>query len=342
MKRLVLSTLVFALVFGAGGWWLHQTLNQSLSLPSGGIRFTVAAGDHLSSVLSRLHRQNRLQQPEIIGWWAKWQGLDRGLQVGDYALEPPLTPDGLLRKLNRGDVIQYSVTLPEGITLAEAIIRIQQAEGVEPILNGPDDPRLLALVKPHPSAEGWFLPETYQYPRGTTDLAILRRAQSHLRSTLDTAWAARQSGLPLKTPYDALILASIVERETAVPDERATIAGVFIRRLERGMRLQTDPTVIYGLGPSYQGNLTRAHLRDSGNKWNTYRISGLPPTPIALPGVDSIHATLHPDSGTALYFVAKGDGHHAFSSTIEEHNAKVKRYQLSRDDNYRSTPSATP
>ena len=317
---------------------LDYLVDQPLAIPSDGAQLIVKPGDSLGSVLAQLQRAGWLEYPRPIALWAKWQSMDRGLHVGEYAISPGMSAASLLAMLNRGEVVRYALTLPEGITLAQALTRIQTADGVEATLNGPQDPRLLQLVAPSESAEGWFLPETYQYTRGDTDYEILVRAHELMRQALDQAWADRAPNLPLTSPYEALILASIVERETSVASERPEIAGVFSRRLQRGMRLQTDPTVIYGLGSAYDGNLTRQHLRDDANPWNTYRIQGLPPTPIALPGVAALEAAVHPLPGESLYFVARGDGYHAFASTLEEHNANVKRYQLVRSRDYRSTP----
>jgi UPF0755 protein len=190
------------------------------------------------------------------------------------------------------------------------------------------------------SAEGFFLPETWSYIRGDSDLDILRRSHVAMNELLADLWASRSEDSVLVSPYAALILASIVEKETGVAGERAQIAGVFLRRLEKGMRLQTDPTVIYGLGDDYDGDLKRRHLRDTTNPYNTYAIKGLPPTPIALPGEAALRAVFSPDDNASLYFVAKGDGSHAFSATLKEHEENVRRYQLTRRGDYRSSPGS--
>jgi len=339
MKRtFIFLGMTAVLAVGAGYLWLERALHSPLALDSLPATLEVEPGSGLNVILARLRDRGWLKHSLAISLWAKWQGLDRGLHVGEYALQPGITIRQLLYKLNRGDVIRYSVTLPEGITLAEAIQRLQQADGLVATLAGPRDRRLLELVAPRQSAEGWFLPETYSYTRGDSDYDILLHAHRLMTAALEDAWQQRDQRVPLTTPDEALILASIIERETSIPEEHVAIAGVFTRRLELGMRLQTDPSVIYGLGERYSGNLTRAHLRDDSNPWNTYRISGLPPTPIALPGIDALGAALRPAGGDALYFVAQGDGHHAFAATLEEHNANVKRYQLSRREDYRSSP----
>ena len=240
--------------------------------------------------------------------------------------------------LNKGNVIRYSVTLPEGITLAQALAILHATPELSATIDGVEDPKLAELTEYPGSPEGWFLPETYFFVRGDTDADILARANLLMHEALKGAWQSRDDDLPLANPYEVLILASIVERETSVAAERESIAGVFVRRLEKGMRLQTDPSVIYGLGENYKGNLRRSHLRDDKNPWNTYRIPGLPPTPIALPGKAALNATVHPDEGRDLYFVAKGNGHHAFAETLEAHQSNVQRYQLQRRADYRSTP----
>lgn len=198
------------------------------------------------------------------------------------------------------------------------------------------------MIHPESHPEGLFFPDTYSYARGDTDFSILQRAHSAMLVVLEEEWQQRAQPLPYETPYEALIMASIIERETGLPEERTQISGVFSRRLQQGMLLQTDPTVIYGLGDAFDGNLQRRHLADESNPYNTYRLAGLPPTPIALPGRAAIHAALHPDSGTALYFVARGDGGHAFSNTLSEHNQAVRDYQLQRKKNYSSTPRSSP
>jgi len=342
LRRLVVATcLATLLLVGAGFTLLEQRLYEPLSLPSTGAVLEVKRGDTLRTVLAAMAQREWLLYPRVVEWWARYRELDSGLHIGEYQLQAGTTAVQLLEQLNRGDVIQYSVTLPEGITLANAIERLHSQPALVREVTGPNDPTLLELVAPYASAEGWFLPETYRYTRGDSDLDVLRRAYLAMTAELDRIWTGRgHEDLPLKNAYEALILASIVERETSVASERATIAGVFVRRLELGMRLQTDPTIIYGLGQQYDGNITRQHLRDVDNPWNTYVIKGLPPTPIALPGVAALEAAVHPEEGDALFFVAKGDGYHAFASDLRSHNANVKRYQLNRARDYKSTPEA--
>jgi len=318
-------------------WWQH-VLEQPLTKNEPEIILTVQSGDGLGTVLRQLSVSGHVNYPRLTRLWAKWADLDRGLQVGEYRLDRKTNLKQLLQMLNKGLVIRYSVTLPEGITLAQALAILHDTPELSASIDGVEDPKLVELTDYPGSPEGWFLPETYFFVRGDSDADILTRANLLMREALNDAWQSRDDDLPLANPYEVLILASIVERETSVAAERESIAGVFVRRLEKGMRLQTDPSVIYGLGENYKGNLRRSHLRDDKNPWNTYRIPGLPPTPIALPGKAALNATVHPDEGRDLYFVAKGDGHHAFAETLEAHQSNVQRYQLQRRADYRSTP----
>ena len=338
VKRLLLVLpLLITLILVVSWRLVDDVLHDPLPLPAEGVYIEVVAGDSLKAVLGRAASAGWLPYRRFLEGVARWQGLDARIHVGEYKLDAGTNAAQLLLKLAAGDVIRYQVTLPEGIRVADALDVLAKAPALERVLSGLDDPQLLALVAPYSHVEGLFLPETYQYTKGDTDLTILRRAHKALVTALSQQWHTRDANLPLLTPYDALILASIVERESGVPGERPRIAGVFVRRLLQRMRLQTDPTVIYGLGARYAGNLTRAHLRDANNPWNTYKINGLPPTPIALPGLAAISAVMHPTLEDALYFVAKGDGSHAFANTLAEHEGNVLRYQLRRAKNYRST-----
>jgi UPF0755 protein len=318
--------------------WLDRRLDAPLPLPEDGARFVIEQGESLAAISRRLQATGWLPQPWLLRGWGRFSGDDARIRHGEYRLRPGLSVRELLALLASGRVLQYQVTLPEGITLVQALQRLAAAPALRVVLSGPEDPALLALVAPHTAAEGLFLPETWRYERGDSDLQILARAHRALEDELARAWAGRAEGLPLESPYEALILASIIERETGVPAERGEIAGVFVRRLQRGMRLQTDPTIIYGLGEGFDGNLRRSHLEDAGNRYNTYRHHGLPPTPIALPGRAAIRAALQPAAGESLYFVARGDGSHVFSSTLEAHRRAVRKYQLSRREDYRSSP----
>ena len=338
-RVLLVALLLTAMAVGAAMLRLTTAWNQALLLPPEGVLITVDQGESLSRVLARAADNQWLTRSSWVGVVARWRGLDEQIQAGEFALNAPLTAGEFIEKLAAGEVVRRSVTLPEGITLAEAVEILHREPTLAKTPLNDLSIALLAITGREGSAEGLFLPETWSYTLGDSDLDILRRSHLALNELLDSLWERRPEGLVVSSPYAALTLASIVEKETGVASERAQIAGVFLRRLERGMRLQTDPTVIYGLGDDYDGDLKRRHLRDTTNPYNTYAIHGLPPTPIALPGKAAIRAVFSPADGEALYFVAKGDGSHAFSATLEEHQDNVRRYQLTRRADYRSSPS---
>jgi UPF0755 protein len=338
MRKLMLAVLALGILLALVATDLKRRLEEPLRVPQEGFVLTVAAGDSLRTVVNTLHAENILAYPRVALLYGRYSGKDAGIKQGEYRLPRELTVKSLLELLHSGKVIQYQVTLPEGITLVRALQILSRTDGVVAETQGPQDSRILELTSPHDTPEGLFFPDSYHFTRGTSDWQLLQRAHSDMLKVLALEWEKRGQNLPYETPYEALIMASIIERETGVPEERAAIAGVFVRRLQKGMRLQTDPTVIYGLGDGFDGNLRRAHLRDESNPYNTYRHSGLPPSPIALPGRASIHAALHPDESESLYFVARGDGSHVFSATLAEHEAAVRKYQLQRRKNYRSSP----
>jgi UPF0755 protein len=301
-----------------------------LSIPESGMTLVVEPGSSLKSISAELQQQQVVEKPLYLILLARYLDLDSRIKAGEFQLQSGITAEQLLHQLSDGKVIQHDLTLIEGETFKEMMQRVSK----DPVLvhtleelGGETVMRAIGYPGQHP--EGRFMPETYHFPRGTTDVEFLRRAYRDMEHFLQRSWQARDDGLPLKSPYDALILASIVEKETGVADERPRIAGVFVRRLNKGMKLQTDPTVIYGMGESYDGDIRFRDLRKD-TPYNTYTRFGLPPTPIAMPGEDAIRAVLHPAAGKELYFVAIGDGSHHFSSTLKEHNLAVDRYQRKR------------
>ncbi len=314
-------------------WWLHPFPQQR------SVQLTIDSGSSLQSVAQTLSDLGALQYPALWQLIARGKGLDNQIKHGEYKLGSELSPAQLLEVLVAGRVVHYSVTLPEGITLEEAIVILRQQPQLQHSLGSATDPRLLALVQPRPSAEGLFFPDTYHFVRDDSDYSVLRQAHQRMQEVLADVWARGHEPLPYRDPYDLLIMASIVEKETGLAAERERIAGVFVRRLQKRMRLQTDPTVIYGLGPGFDGNLRRRHLDDAGNPFNTYRHHGLPPTPIALPGLAALRAAQNPAAGGELYFVARGDGSHVFSDTLEQHQQAIENFQLKRASNYRSSPA---
>ena len=338
-RGIVFAAVLVLLVLAGGALQLREVWLQPMSLPQGGATITIARGESLQHVLRRAQDQQWVSHAKWIGWIARWHGMDEQVKAGEYQVDAPLSAREFIQMLALGAVKQYSVTLPEGITLAEAIAVLQGHPKIATTPAAQLEADLLELVGRDDSAEGLFLPETWAFNGGDREFDVLKRAHRALNQVLTELWERRPIDSPLDSPYAALILASIVEKETGVARERPQIAGVFLRRLTMGMRLQTDPTVIYGLGAGYDGDLKRRHLRDTGNRYNTYAIAGLPPTPIALAGEAALRAVFAPDDSESLYFVAKGDGSHAFSASLAEHEENVRRYQLRRREDYRSSPS---
>ncbi len=333
MKKLIgAGLLLIVLALAVAGWqWrqYRQALDRPLVLREP-VALEIKRGESLKSVARRLKRRGILEDHRPLLWWAFEKKAAGDIKVGEYLLEPGMTPKTLLSLLVSGKVRQHRFTIVEGWTVKQALQALQAQSGVKHTLGEVAPGRLLAVLGfPPGHPEGRFFPDTYFFTRGTEDREILRRAYRRMEQVLTEEWRARAQGLPLKGPYQALILASIVEKETGRREEQPKIAGVFVRRLQKGMLLQSDPTVIYGMGETYQGNIRRRDLRAS-TPYNTYVRPGLPPTPIALPGRDALHAVLHPAPGKALYFVAKGDGSHVFSATLKEHNRAVYRYQIRR------------
>ena len=276
----------------------------------------------------QLADEGLVSRPDVFRGYARFRNLAGSIHAGEYQINQGATPRSLLAQFTSGEVLLYSFTIVEGWNQWDLLKALQEHPQIDASLTAEDWTAFLEEIGAevqHP--EGLFLPETYHFPRNTTDRGLLRQAYDHMETALAEEWQQRAVDAPVSTPYEALILASIVEKETARADERARIAGVFARRLDKRMRLQTDPTVIYGIGPSFNGNITRKDLR-TDTPYNTYTRGGLPPTPIAMPGRDAIRAALNPESGTELYFVATGlpDGSHTFSTTKEEHDAAVAEY----------------
>jgi UPF0755 protein len=325
---LLVALIVLALSIVAVVYSRYEQFSYApISLPQDPYVFTVTSGMSLGQLANRLHEQGIIDHPRFFIQLGRRLKAARHLKVGEYTLSRDLTPRTLLALMTEGRVLQYGLTLIEGQTFEEMLARISEHPTLQHTLTGLDTDAImekLGLAGEHP--EGRFLADTYHFPRNTTDLEFLRRALKAMDEYLQAAWEQRDPDLPLATPYEALVLASIVEKETGLSEERARIAGVFIRRLQKGMKLQTDPTVIYGMGERFDGNIRRADLtRDT--PYNTYTRTGLPPTPIAMPGRAAIDAVLHPADGDSLYFVAKGGGSHYFSSTLTEHNLAVDKFQ---------------
>ncbi|VAW79688.1 FIG004453: protein YceG like [hydrothermal vent metagenome] len=301
-----------------------------LSTRSDEVSLLVRPGSSFKSVASELHERGVLKHPTYLVLLARWLEVDDDIKAGEYAFSAGISPEQLLERLTEGQVLQYALTLIEGEPFRDMMQRIANAPVLEQTLSSQKGEVVMqAIGYPGLHPEGRFLPETYHYPRGTSDVDLLRRAFRDMEVYLDNEWTKRDTSTPLKTPYEALILASIVEKETGQATERPQIAGVFTRRLRKGMRLQTDPTVIYGIGEQFDGDIRFRDLRKD-TPYNTYTRGGLPPTPIAMPGKDAIRAALHPAAGDSLYFVARGDGSHQFSATLKAHNRAVDKYQRNK------------
>ncbi len=314
--------------------WVAYDYNQFIVSPFNigagkSVRLDVTPGRSIISIANELANKNIISRPHYLAWMVRLNGQAKRIQAGEYEINNPITPKQFLALLVKGKVRQYSFTLIEGWSVKQVLNAINKNENLKHLIGTVSATQLMDKlgfpVDLH--AEGWLFPDTYYFVRGESDVNVLLRAHDAMKENLNKAWEVRADNLPYKTPYEALVMASIIEKETGKGAERAQIAGVFVRRLKKGMRLQTDPTVIYGIGEAYDGNIRRRDLRKD-TPYNTYTRKGLPPTPIAMPGLAAIQAALHPDDGEALYFVAKGDGSHVFSNTLQQHNEAVIKYQL--------------
>lgn len=341
MKRYLL--LLGVLVLGAsalllaGRVYLEVWSSRPLSVQATEV-ISVPSGSTLHQLSAQLEASGMIDSARLFRLYGRLHVGKGHIKAGDYEVIPGMSAADLYQKLDSGAVLQYTVTLVDGQTFASFRATLSKTPRLVQLLDQHDIGDLLrswGSQQSHP--EGLFFPDTYTYQSGDSDISILQRAYTRMQQQLLAAWETRAEDLPYRTPYEALIMASIVEKETGVPEERGQIAGVFVNRLRLNMRLQTDPTVIYGLGERFNGNIKKAHLNEY-TPYNTYRIDGLPPTPIANPGKAAIDAALHPAPTDALYFVAKGDGSHQFSVTLAEHEAAVKKYQHKRRADYRSSP----
>ena len=324
MRKLGFVLLAAALVLGAA---LYHWLDAPLALHSASVDLSVEPGSSPREVAQQVQQAGIEVNPSLLYWWFRLSGQARQIKAGSYELELGVSPRSLLSKLVRGEEALRSLTLVEGWNLRQLREALQKADQLKPTTAALSAEELMAqLGRPGVPAEGRFFPDTYTYAKGSTDLALLQRAARAMDRKLEAAWAARSAQSPLQSPEQALILASIVEKETGRASDRPLIAAVFSNRLRMGMRLQTDPTVIYGLGPLFDGNLRRADLL-ADTAYNTYTRTGLPPTPIAMPGRGALLAAVQPAVSDALYFVARGDGSSEFSASLDAHNRAVNKYQ---------------
>ena len=328
MRRFFLTIFLLGafVALGAGAWALWW-VNQPLKLPAPSVDLSVELGTTPRGIAQAVADTGVEVQPQLLYWWFRFSGQDRQIRAGSYELERGLTPRTLLAVLVRGEEATRSVVLVEGWNFRQVRSALAKSEQLKADTMGLTDDALMAkLGKPGVHPEGRFFPDTYTYSKGSTDVALLQRAMRAMDKKLEAAWAARATDVPLKSADEALILASIVEKETGKANDRAEISAVFANRLRVGMPLQTDPTVIYGLGTGFAGNLRKRDLQ-ADTPWNTYLRTGLPPTPIAMPGKAALLAAVQPARSRSLYFVSRGDGTSQFSSSLDEHNRAVNKYQ---------------
>jgi len=325
-KALVLMVLLAGLAAGWAWWWLQHPLR----LAGASVELSIESGSSPRDVAQAWAAAGVQADARLLYQWFRWSGQARQIRAGSYEIHQGATPRDLLAKMVRGDEVLEQLRLIEGWNWRQVRVALAKAQALKQTAAGLSDAELMAQIgAPGLAPEGQFFPDTYAYSRGVSDLTVLKRARKAMQKRLDAAWAGRAEGLPLKNVEEALILASIVEKETGSPADRGLVAAVFINRLKIGMPLQTDPTVIYGLGETFDGNLRRRDLQ-ADTAFNTYTRSGLPPTPIAMPGSASLQATLHPAASKALYFVARGDGTSEFSDDLAAHNRAVNKYQRGR------------
>ena len=337
---LLLETgLVLAgLMLGASAWKVHSALVQPLNIAQEEL-LEVPKGTTPTRTFYRLEADGVIKDAFWLRLYWRFNLPKQPLHSGEYRMLPGMTVEGLIDLWKRGEMVQYSVTLVEGWNFHQVRAALAKEEKLDHTLDGLSDTQVMdKLGHGGIFPEGRFFPDTYRFVRGMSDAELLKTAYDRLNEVLAKEWERRAPDAPYTEPYQALIMASLVEKETGVPQERGQIAGVFVRRMAIGMLLQTDPTVIYGLGERYSGKLTRAHLKEP-TPYNTYVIAGLPPTPIAMVGREAIHAALNPVAGNSLYFVARGDGSHVFSDDLDAHNSAVREFQLKRRADYRSSPA---
>ncbi|MGH8485366.1 MAG: endolytic transglycosylase MltG [Pseudomonas sp.] len=340
-KLLVLletGLILAGLLLGFSAWKVKSALEQPLHISQEQL-LDVPTGTNPNRMFYRMESQGLLDDAFWLRLYWRFNMAGVPLHTGEYRMTPGMTVRDLFEVWRRGDVVQYSLTLVEGWNFRQVRSALAKHEKIKQTLDGLSDAEVMdKLGHPGVFPEGRFFPDTYRFVRGMTDVEFLQQAYARLEEVLAKEWAERPTDLPYRDPYQALIMASLVEKETGVPQERGEIAGVFVRRMRIGMLLQTDPTVIYGMGERYNGKITRADLREP-TPYNTYTNAGLPPTPIAMVGREAIHAALNPTPGSSLYFVARGDGSHVFSDDLDAHNSAVREYQIKRRADYRSSPA---
>ena len=323
LKFLLFPIIALAAVVAAVAWWA----NTPIELRDASVDFRISSGSSLRSAATQMREAGIGINPDLFALLARWRGVATTIKAGSYAVNRGITPEQLQAKLARGDMTQGESTLVDGWTFAQWRARLDQNPDLKHETRDlPESEIAGRLGIEGGRIEGWLFPDTYLFDKQSSDLELFARAHRAMRKKLEGAWSERDQGLPYRNPHEALIMASIIEKETGLADDRALVAAVFVNRLRKGMPLQTDPTVIYGLGEKFDGNLRKRDLQ-ADTPYNTYTRGGLPPSPIAMPGAAAIHAALHPADSGALYFVARGDGSSQFSKTLGEHNKAVNQYQ---------------
>jgi len=321
-RLFLLLAVLCAAAAGAGAWWLQHPL----TLARDDVEVSIEPGTPVREIVRLWHAAGVEGRPELMYQWFRWSGAARRIRAGSYLVRPGATPRSLLDKMVSGDEELEAVHIIDGWTVRQMRAALAAAPNLKNTTAGLSDEQLMAaLGAPGVPAEGRFFPDTYVYSRGVQDILVLRRAHDALERQLAAAWALRAADTPLRSADEALVLASVIEKETGAASDRGKVAAVFSNRLRLGMPLQSDPTVIYGLGSAYDGNLHKIDLQ-TDTPYNSYTRQGLPPTPIALPGRDALRAAVHPDASRALYFVSRGDGSSVFSDTLNAHNAAVNQY----------------
>ncbi|MEI7795373.1 MAG: endolytic transglycosylase MltG [Methylococcaceae bacterium] len=331
-NKIIIYALIGLSYFGGWLWMDYESAISNPVVIEKFVTIDIEKGDSLKQITNKLVAQNVKIKPFWFKFLAKINGENKKIKSGEYELAKGLTAKDILALFVQGKVKRHAITFPEGWNFKAIRQQLDANPYIEHTLKSVqinDIVKQLGISQNHP--EGLFFPDTYFFEKHTTDVAILKRAYTKMQIILAQEWQGRAANLPITTPYQAICLASIIEKETAAPFERAQIAGVFSRRLQQNMMLQTDPTVIYGMGETYQGNIKTADLKNP-TPYNTYTFKGLPPTPIAMAGREAIHAALHPDASEALFFVAKGDGTHVFSANLDAHNAAVETYQRHKNE----------
>ncbi|CAK9888224.1 MULTISPECIES: endolytic transglycosylase MltG [Pseudomonas] len=335
---LEIGLILAGLMLGYSAWKVKSALEQTLHVSQEQL-LDVPTGTTPNRMFYRMQNDGVLEDAFWLRLYWRFNMAGVPLHTGEYRMTPGMSVRDLFEVWRRGDVVQYTLTLVEGWNFRQVRAALAKHEKIRKTIDGLSDAEVMdKLGHPGVFPEGRFFPDTYRFVRGMSDVEFLQQAYARLDEVLAKEWAERSSDVPYRDPYQALIMASLVEKETGVPQERGQIAGVFVRRMRIGMLLQTDPTVIYGMGERYNGKITRADLREP-TPYNTYTNAGLPPTPIAMVGREAIHAALNPTPGSSLYFVARGDGSHVFSDDLDAHNSAVREYQIKRRADYRSSPA---